>query len=229
MLGTAERQHPTMIRLDRIGRDAERRDRAKMTGKARAGKTVGRRIVIDISEPSAEWRALRRRRAICDAAARAALAAALDGRWANLPFELSIVLGDDLLLRRLNRRWRGIDRSTNVLSFPAQEAAALAAIASAHPGAPRRRVPQTAAPPLPLGDVILAFRTIADEAAAQGKTLADHLAHLVVHGVFHLLGLDHEDPGAAARMEALEAEVLAGFGIADPYMTPASPRQAQYG
>ncbi len=202
-----------MIHLERKGRDVERRGRAEMTAKA-----TDSRIAIDIAEPCAAWRAaLPRRRVICRAAARAALAAACD-RWLadSAAAELSIVLGDDTLLRRLNRQWRGKDRPTNVLSFPA------------HDEGPRAAAPQSDAP-LPLGDVVLAFGTIADEAVAQGKTLADHLAHLVVHGVLHLLGLDHEAAAAAARMEALEVAVLAGIGVADPYVATARPKQARHG
>jgi probable rRNA maturation factor len=71
--------------------------------------------------------------------------------------------------------------------------------------------------PLPLGDVVLAFETIAREAAEQGKTMGDHLAHLTVHGVLHLLGFDHEAEAEAERMEALERAVLSRLGIADPY------------
>jgi probable rRNA maturation factor len=179
-----------------------------------SAKAIDRSTTIDIAEPCAAWRtALPRRRAICRAAARAALAAAPSGWVVNAAAaELSIVLGDDALLRRLNRQWRGKDKPTNVLSFPARDVASRAATPPA--GAP-----------LPLGDVVLAFGTIAGEAAAHGKTLAGHLAHLVVHGVLHLLGFDHEEAAAAACMEALETQVLAGIGVADPYRpTRPAPR-----
>jgi probable rRNA maturation factor len=160
---------------------------------------------------------LPRRRAICRAAALAALAAAPAGWAANsVAAELSIVLGDDALLRRLNRQWRGKDKPTNVLSFPAHDAAS-------------RGAASPAGAPLPLGDVILAFGTVAGEAAAQGKTLAGHLAHLVVHGVLHLIGFDHVDDAAATRMEALETEVLAGIGVADPYRPSDSPLGVRHG
>jgi len=110
---------------------------------------------------------------------------------------VAILLTDDDTVRDLNVRFRGKDRPTNVLSFPA---------------AP---MPGTKLPPL--GDIVLAFGTCAAEAATQGKTLRDHLAHLVVHGVLHLLGRDHEDDAEAEAMEAEERSILAGLGIADPY------------
>jgi probable rRNA maturation factor len=112
---------------------------------------------------------------------------------------LSLVLADDATLRALNRRWRAQDKPTNVLSFAAQG----------------EETPPDA--PLLLGDVVLAFETVAREAAAQGKPLGDHLRHLVVHGVLHLLGHDHERREEAALMEALETRILAGLGVADPY------------
>jgi probable rRNA maturation factor len=99
--------------------------------------------------------------------------------------------------RRLNRRWRGKDYATNVLSF----AAATAAL-------PGRRL---------LGDLVICAPVVAREARAQGKPLRAHWAHLVVHGVLHLLGHDHERPRAARRMEAREVEVLAGLGLSNPY------------
>ena len=136
-------------------------------------------------------------------ARRAARAALHAGGMDSLPAGgVCIVLADDSLQRRLNREFRGRDKSTNVLSFDGA------------PGA--------------LGDVVLALETIAAEAEAQGKTLAAHVAHLVVHGVLHLMGHDHERPGQARRMERLEIEILAGLGIADPYRA-SPPRRRKHG
>ena len=164
-------------------------------------------LAIDVAEPSPLWRQhLPTVERLCAEAARAALAGtgtALEGAA-----ELSIVLGDDGLLRGLNRQWRGVDKPTNVLSFPALDPG------PAPEGAPRL-----------LGDVVLAFETVRNEAADQGKPLADHLGHLVVHGVLHLLGFDHEDAAEAERMEALETAVLAGIGVPDPY----HPAEARHG
>ncbi len=111
------------------------------------------------------------------------------------------MLADDALVRRLNRDYRGVDQATNVLAFPAADGGGSVA----------------AEAPLPLGDVVLALETVRREAADQGKSVAEHLSHLVVHGVLHLLGFDHVEAGDAARMEALEIEVLAGLGVPDPY------------
>jgi probable rRNA maturation factor len=112
---------------------------------------------------------------------------------------VSLLLTDDASVRDLNRRFRGQDKATNVLSFPA-------------PQNPERF----------LGDVALAFGVCAREAAEQGKPLAHHMQHLVAHGVFHLLGYDHESDAQAEEMESLERVVLAGLGIPDPYRAGSS-------
>ncbi|HVP99003.1 MAG TPA: rRNA maturation RNase YbeY [Roseiarcus sp.] len=139
-------------------------------------------------------------------AARAALAAALPpGPRA----ELALALGDDALLRRLNRDYRGYDKPTNVLSFSHV----------ATPGAPAKAGRF-------LGDVAIARETLLAEAIAAGKPATHHLSHLIVHGVLHLLGYDHESADEARHMEALERKVLAGLGIPDPYRArPAAPRR----
>lgn len=111
--------------------------------------------------------------------------------------ELSIVLTDDAEQRELNRDWRGKDSATNVLSFPQIE-----------PFGPVTGI---------LGDVILARETLEREAIDLGKSLSDHFTHLIVHGFLHILGYDHIDEQDALAMEALETQILAGLGIADPY------------
>ncbi len=121
--------------------------------------------------------------------------------------EISIVLVDDATQRILNETWRDKDRPTNVLSFPATDTVA--------GNLPQREFPGV---PLTLGDISLAFETVRDEAAAQHKPIAAHLAHLVVHGVLHLLGYDHLGDADAALMEGHEIAILAGLGIADPYL-----------
>ncbi len=132
-------------------------------------------------------------------AARAALGVAGVARA-----EMTLVITDDARMRALNRQFRGIDKPTNVLSFPEPEE-------SPHPE-------QNAAPSL--GDVVVSLDTLVREAAEQGKSFSAHAAHLVVHGVLHLLGYDHASDGDAARMEALEVRTLARLGFPDPYANP---------
>ena len=114
--------------------------------------------------------------------------------------EVAVALSDDATLRALNNQWRGIDKATNVLSFPPA------------PLAPGRKVH--------LGDVAIAYETMAREAHEEGKPFAHHLSHLAVHGFLHLMGYDHESEGDAETMERLERAILARLGIPDPYLTP---------
>lgn len=131
--------------------------------------------------------------------------AAAEALFEPVDAELSVLLCDDAEIRRLNARWRGKDAATNVLSFPA---------ASRH------------ASRLHLGDIAIAHETVQREAEEEGKSLADHLAHMTVHGYLHLLGFDHESDNDAEEMEGLEREILAGLGIADPYAIDPQPERA---
>ncbi|MBL8584606.1 MAG: rRNA maturation RNase YbeY [Rhizobiaceae bacterium] len=129
----------------------------------------------------------------------AAVDAVLAETGARGQAELSVVFTDDAHIRALNAGWRGKDKPTNVLSFPAFPL---------RPGAPL--------PPM-LGDIVLAAETVAGEAALEAKPLAHHISHLVAHGLLHLLGHDHEHEAEAETMEALERSALARLAIPDPY------------
>jgi len=135
---------------------------------------------------------------LVETAARAALAEAPESGAAAV---VGVILTGDAEQRQLNRTYRGKDSPTNVLSFALTE-----------PGAPL-----PAGSPVLLGDVVLDFETVAREAAEQDKLLADHLRHLVVHGVLHLFGFDHETDTEAATMEARETAILKGLGVPPPY------------
>jgi probable rRNA maturation factor len=117
---------------------------------------------------------------------------------------VEVTLTDDRAVHALNARYRGRDAPTDVLSFPQFAPDELSRLAAD-------------GPPVPLGDIVLAYETVERDARALKRAPADHALHLFVHGVLHLLGHDHEEETAAARMERLEAEILASFGIADPY------------
>jgi probable rRNA maturation factor len=128
---------------------------------------------------------------------RAAEAAMLDGEAP--PSEISVILSDDEHIRELNKQHRGMDKPTNVLSFPPA------------------RMKTPAGVPRFLGDIVIAFETVEREAREEAKPIENHLTHLVVHGVLHLLGYDHEDDEEAEMMEARERQILARMGIPDPY------------
>jgi probable rRNA maturation factor len=128
-----------------------------------------------------------------------AVAAAAEVAELDVPdeAELSVVLTDDAAIRILNRDHRGKDKPTNVLSFPGF-------------------APDEDPTPL-LGDIVVAFETVAREAGEEGKPIADHFSHLIVHGMLHLFGYDHETEADAEIMEEEERRILASLGIADPY------------
>jgi probable rRNA maturation factor len=150
-------------------------------------------IEVEIGDEAWTW-ALAEAADIAEFAADAAIVAALSDTSATHEGALVILLTDDAQVRDLNKRFRDRDAATNVLSFPAP---------------PNARDL--------LGDIALAYGVCAREAEAQGKTLADHLRHLTVHGVLHLFGYDHEIDSEAEAMESLERRILAGLGVADPY------------
>ena len=162
-------------------------------------------VAVTVASPAWEA-ALPGAAARCRAAAAAAVAVAGLGAAAA---EISVLLTDDAEMARRNRRYRGRRGATNVLAFPG--------------GGPAPEA-RTGAPPLLLGDVAVGFETVAREAAAWSLPLGDHLAHMVVHGVLHLVGHDHEAAAAAAAMEALETAALGRLGVADPYAAAAAAR-----
>jgi probable rRNA maturation factor len=116
--------------------------------------------------------------------------------------ELAVMLTDDAGIRTLNSNWRGIDKPTNVLSFPALQP-------TGQGGADD--------PPRMLGDIAIAYQTSRMEADDEQKPFEHHLSHLAIHGFLHLIGYDHEKDDDAETMEALEAEILAQLGIPDPF------------
>lgn len=156
-------------------------------------------LELDIEEPwpAGAWEDLARRAA----AALAQVAPEL----ANPRLSASLLFTSDAEVHALNRDWRERDKPTNVLSFPMLDRAELLALGRE-------------GPPAMLGDIALACETCMREAAEKGVPLGDHAAHLVVHGLLHLAGHDHEtSPADAEAMEALEVKALAIMGIADPY------------
>jgi probable rRNA maturation factor len=170
-----------------------------MTPAPRASR---RKLKIDVLVDSGLWKdAGKIRPVVRRAIAQAASTQSTSGS------ELAIVLTNDSAIRQLNRLWRGIDAATNVLSFPA--ATKQAADESAH-----------------LGDIVLAYETVAREARAEGKPLAHHVAHLAVHGYLHLIGFDHERDADAEAMEEAERAILRRLAIPDPYRKSAARRPA---
>jgi probable rRNA maturation factor len=157
----------------------------------------GEAVEIDIVAESDLWTACPG----ADATVRRAIGAAAD--VAGKSGTIAVMLTDDASIRTMNAQWRGIDKPTNVLSFPAGSA-------PGHPGE------------IHLGDIAIAYETVAAESAAENKAFADHLAHLAVHGYLHLVGFDHETDDEATQMENLETRILSGLGIADPYADTAS-------
>jgi probable rRNA maturation factor len=167
-------------------------------------------MILVESDASPEWDSSENWAALAE---RAVAAAVAESEWAalsgsRLSAEISVKFTTDAEVHALNAEYRGKDKPTNVLSFPMVDPDLLDALASAGAGEAL------------LGDVVLAHGVCAREAAEKSVTVADHAAHLVVHGTLHLLGYDHEESDAEAEaMEAVERRALAALHIADPYLT----------
>lgn len=174
--------------------DANRSNAARRPGDASRGS-----VAADVVHDAGDWSAFATADAIV-AAAVAALNSERDEVGEAAARQVVVALSDDQSVRRLNRDFRGVDKPTNVLSFPAAGDA----------GGPHADPPH-------LGDVVLAVETLRREADELGVEPDHHLAHIVVHGILHLLGYDHESEADAVGMERLETAVLARLGIADPY------------
>ena len=162
-------------------------------------------FIVDIAVEAGNWvDALPDHEGTCHRVLKAALEAVaeLDGPFDG-PVEVSVLLTDDDAVQILNRDWRGKDKPTNVLSFPSGD--------EDTPSVLPKGAPQL------LGDIAVAFETLSREADEQHKSAADHYSHLLVHGMLHLLGFDHETDEQADEMEPLEIEILAGLGIDSPY------------
>lgn len=151
---------------------------------------------IDLSVEAGDWPPEAELAALAQRAVTATLAELGVAGGAS---ELSILFTDDAHVRSLNAQWRGKDKPTNVLSFPAFASFAKGKL-----------------PPM-LGDIALALETVRAEAGLDSKPFDHHLTHLLVHGTLHLLGYDHETDDDAEEMEGLERRILAGLAIADPY------------
>jgi len=170
-----------------------------MTARPRGRTKTGPQI--DVIVRSARWGKRPQAKTIVKKAVLAAAEAV-----STRPTELAIVLSDDSSIRTLNRDWRGKNAPTNVLSFPAAAAPGKARSASLY-----------------IGDIVIAYQTVAREAVAEDKPFNHHLAHLAVHGYLHLLGYDHDNDREAQAMERLERKILKRLAIPDPYV----PRDAE--
>ena len=154
-----------------------------------APKRRGEMPTVDIQVQSPRWGA----QPLAEDTVRQAIFTAAD-MLSTAGGEVSIVLTDDSHMQQLNRQWRGIDKPTNVLSFPAAAAAGGM-----------------------LGDIVIAYETLARECEDEERLFPHHLAHLAVHGFLHLAGYDHQTDTEAEAMEALESKIMARMAMPDPY------------
>lgn len=163
--------------------------------------------MVDVIVETPEWDAVD----LAALAERACSAAIAGLGLAPAGFEIALLACDDARIAELNGAFRARSRATNVLSWPAEE------IDLPLGQSPDLPAPDPDGPPHELGDIAIAYQTCAREAEEQGKPLADHVSHLLVHATLHLLGFDHINDPDAAHMEAIETRILATMGISDPY------------
>ena len=168
---------------------------------------------VSIIAPSPEWG--RRIDGVPQIVTKSVAAAVSASNRVHANSEVSVVLSDANELHVLNKEHRGVDGPTNVLSFPGdlldQDEDSFTSLGR----------------PMVLGDIVVAFEVIRDEAQAQGKAIEDHLAHMVVHGTLHLCGFDHETAKDAKEMEGLEKRILVHMGVSNPYATGAPKIKAK--
>ncbi len=176
-------------------------DRNAPAGAGRDGDAVpGIEVIVDHAAPDAWPVAPEALAAVVRRAIQETVRLAAEDLPGEGPFAVSVTLADDATVQALNRDWRGRDRPTNVLSFPAPAGMPVP------PGEPR-----------PLGDLVLSGPVLVREAAVAGVPLEEHLAWMVIHGMLHLLGHDHMEEEERRRMEALEVRILKALGLESPY------------
>ncbi|HPD82459.1 MAG: rRNA maturation RNase YbeY [Alphaproteobacteria bacterium] len=173
-----------------------------MTSETVAKNTIA--PVIDVSIQDPEWEKIRDIESIVRTAAAKTLMSAIIPKFAfGRALEISMVLANDDLVQVLNREYRNKDKPTNVLTFASLDSEDFEE--------------ELMVDPLNLGDVILSYQTIERECKEQGKFVLDHMRHLIVHGVLHLLGYDHQTDDEATDMETLEIRILEQLGVQNPY------------
>jgi probable rRNA maturation factor len=145
-------------------------------------------LAVDVLVQAPQWKEQRG----AQEAVRRAINAAAD-EISSPAGEVAVVLTDDAAIRKLNKQWRRIDKATNVLSFPAARSGIM------------------------LGDIVIAYETLARESRDESKEFTHHLSHLAVHGFLHLMGYDHQNDSDAEAMEELESAILARLRIPNPY------------
>ncbi len=174
----------------------------------KAKKPIKRGHCLTVIIRDARWEAVRGLKPRLEAVSELVLATLLkQNHFLQVEPEMALLLTTNAEVRRLNHNFRGLDKPTNVLSFPQYTGSEL-----------RQSLPSSQ--PLHLGDIAIAYAYTKEEARRDGKEFLDHVSHLMIHGLLHLLGYDHITLAKAARMERLEKKLMAAMGLADPYVPP---------